>query len=94
MNRIKFFLIPLVGFGAGILLEYSVDAHADPSRGLYFEEATSADGVTVRRLRDRSEDVLCYVVVGPQTAGDPYHGRVHGKNVAISCWPAKSERQF
>lgn len=94
----KFFLLPLalLGLGAGVLLTRVMDARADPNSGLYFEETTSADGVTVRRLRDRSEDVVCYIAIGPQVGRTiSYYGFVlQGKNVAISCWPAKSERQF
>ena len=87
----KFFLLPLalLGLGVGILLTRVMDARADPSRGLYFEEAAGTEGVTVRRLRDRGEDMVCYVVTGRQVSGDYHLYTDNGRNVAISCWPVK-----
>jgi hypothetical protein len=59
-------------------------AHAQstpPPKGLFAEVATSVDGATVRRIRDREEDVVCYVATGIPKAG---YG-TEGRNVAISC---------
>lgn len=36
-------------------------AHAQPVTGIYAETSTAVDGVTVRRVRDRGEGVVCYV---------------------------------
>lgn len=79
----KFFLFPLamLGLGTGVLLSRVVDARADSGHGLFFEESASANDVTVRRLRDRGEGMICYVANGWST---------YNRTVAISCWPEGS----
>ena len=55
-------------------------AYAGEERGIFAESSMAADSVTVRRIRDRENGVVCYVANG---AGPPQYGRPNG--VAISC---------
>jgi hypothetical protein len=56
-----------------------------PPKGLFAEVATQVDGATVRRIRDREADVVCYVATGQTKA--VYQGEWFpvGPTVAISC---------
>ncbi len=60
-------------------------AHADPKPGLWLEDVTLADGVTIRKIRDTTGGDLnvCYVASN-RTNNVP--GSVA---VAISCLPEK-----
>jgi len=55
-------------------------AHAQ-EHGIFAEAAMAADGVTVRRIRDRETGIICYVARrgGPSDLADIRAG------VAISC---------
>lgn len=59
--------------------------------GLYAESATSVDGVTVRRVRDTEEGVVCYVasgsIVSDQTTSYSFRGRLP----SISCVRTKGK---
>lgn len=59
-------------------------AHADPKPGIWQEQSTSADGVTIRKMRDTTngEFNICYVASRASAAGLPVA-------VAISCLPEK-----
>ena len=50
-----------------------------PSEGIYWESATAADGVRVRRMRDTASGVVCYVALRTEPAG------LHHNSPAISC---------
>ncbi len=75
----------LPGLAIGWWLDGAVHAAlaegAPPPKGLFAEVAISVDDATVRRIRDREEDVVCYVATGIPKAG---YG-TDGRNVAISC---------
>lgn len=75
-------LLPLCLLVAGCSV-----AKAEPADGLFFEQSTGAEGVTVRRMRDRSTGAVCYVATGRQIAGD-YRGQYEGRHVAIVCLPS------
>lgn len=55
-------------------------AHAGEERGIFAESSMAADSVTVRRIRDRENGVICYVASGSR---HPDYGNPNG--VAISC---------
>lgn len=57
-------------------------ASADPSGGLFAEASTKVDGVTVRRVRDRDERIVCYVASTPPVFGRSFAA---GHTAAISC---------
>lgn len=65
-------------------LTYQRKASALPvGDGIYAEQSMAADGVTVRRVHDRGQHVVCYVASGRTTDGRGLDGRA----VAISCMP-------
>lgn len=52
----------LVMLVAGLLVLVGVAEASSP--GLYFEASATADGVYVRRMRDTSNGVTCYIARG------------------------------
>ena len=72
----------LLGFLAGctILVLTLPLAHADTPAGIYAESSMRVDDATVRRVRDRSNGVVCYLVTNYAYAQAPY-----GRTVAIDC---------
>ncbi len=63
-----------------VILLFGGDAiGANP--GLFAEDSASFGGVTVRRMRDTSEHVICYVASGAQVV----KYREDGRHVSISC---------
>ncbi len=58
--------------------------------GLFVEKSTATDGVTIRRIRDTEEGVVCYIVVG-KTQSDigPTAHSFRGSSPAISCVKVK-----
>jgi len=50
-------------------------------QGIYFEQQASAGGVDVRRMRDNSTSVVCYVARSPEAYGNV----TKAFSVAISC---------
>ena len=54
--------------------------NAQPNPGLYSETSTRVDDATVRRIRDTSNGVVCYLVTNYAYAQAP-----HGRTVAIDC---------
>jgi len=66
-------LLAAFGFVAGI-------AHG-AAAGLFAEQSTNVDGVNVRRIRDTSEGVVCYMASVPRDSGR-YGG---SPTVALSC---------
>jgi len=86
-------LVVLAILVALVVLRVSV-AHADPKPGLWQEQSTVADGVTIRKIRDTSggDFNVCYIAsrisVGiPGTVGAG--ARDLPIAVAISCLPEK-----
>lgn len=63
-----------------VLLVLSLPVSA-AAPGLYAEHSTSVDGVTVRRVRDTTEGIVCYVAVGHSWVG----GYNTSPGVGISC---------
>lgn len=76
-------VVALAGLG-----KLSSLAKAEPVQGLFFELRSEAGGIEVRRLRDPSEGVVCYVAKGPMVKGD-MGTRAFGMPVAISCLKEK-----
>lgn len=58
------------------------------TEGLFAEQNTSADDVTVRRVRDTKEHVVCYIASGHVRGSSitAYDGR----SVAVSCLPERA----
>ncbi len=75
-----------IGFGACLLVWtasafLTSDAEAKGPEGLFFENTTAAGGFSVRKVRDTSNGVVCYVARGPSAQG-------HVKeafSVGVSC---------
>ena len=56
---------------------------AADSDGMYFEQSATSSGVTVTRMRDTHEGVICYVAHGG-VQGNGYV-RISGEIPSISC---------
>lgn len=80
-------VISVVGLTSGALVAYAFPAGAAELGGLYAEKHTAVDGISVRRVRDTEEGVVCYVAVGVVPPGRP--DMVGGQSAAISCLRAR-----
>jgi hypothetical protein len=75
---VALFATPVLVGVVGVVLFHARALRAEPV-GLYSEQSTVVDGVTVRRVRDRSNGVICYV------GSTPGFSNVWGQQPAISC---------
>ena len=88
MKHFRTAILFALGLALGAWFNAILAAHAQgaPSpKGLFAEVSTQVDGASVRRIRDREEDVVCYVATGQTKA--VYQGLWFpaGPTVSISC---------
>jgi len=72
-----------------VICVFIAGAAGAQTQGLFMEKSTFTDDVTVRRIRDTEEGVLCYIAIGHTDSVPGVSGMFHGKNPAISCVRAR-----